>query len=196
MVEHFVSPQSLKFVKLQTYITILRGINVGGKKLIKMQALKELCESQGFINVKTYIQSGNVVFTYKKEDVKTIAIKISKKILKTFGYEVPVITFTNTEIADVIKNNSLAQNKKLDSTFFHVTFLAEKPIGADVIKLQENNFAPDVFVVKDKAVYLYCPNGYSNSKLTNTFIEKKLKTTATTRNWKTVNELFTLAPNL
>jgi uncharacterized protein (DUF1697 family) len=181
---------------MQTYIAILRGINVGGKKPMKMQALKQLCEKLGFENVQTYIQSGNVVFKYKKEKNKLLATMLSKNIVATFGFEVPVLILTLAEIKLIVNDNKFTKDKTKDITFLHVTFLEETPTEEQILNLQKNNFAPDEFLIQDKAVYLYCPNNYSNSKLTNTFLENKLKVTATTRNWKTVNELLSLATNL
>lgn len=181
---------------MQTYIAILRGINVGGKKPMKMQALKELCENIGCKNVQTYIQSGNIVFKYKKENAKTIASLLSKKINVTFEFEVPILVLTLEELQAVVNENYFLQDKQKDITFFHVTFLEEIPDAEKTTTLQNTNFVEDEFFIKDKAVYLYCPNSYSSSKLTNTFIENKLKVTATTRNWKTVNELLTMGINL
>ncbi len=181
---------------MQTYIAILRGINVGGKKPIKMLVLKELCEALGFKNVQTYIQSGNVIFKYKKENTKTIATVLSKKITEIFNFEVPVLILTEKEIINVVNQNPFLKDKTKEEYFFHVTFLEELPLEDKILDIQKNSFAPDEFLIKDKAVYLYCPNSYSSSKLSNTFLENKLKVTATTRNWKTVNELLTMATNL
>jgi uncharacterized protein (DUF1697 family) len=181
---------------LQTYIAIIRGINVGGKKPIKMQALKELCENIGFENIQTFIQSGNVVFKYKKQNNTAIANLFSKNIFETFGFEVPVLVLTLSEIKAIVIANNFLQDKMKGIAFMHVTFLEEVPAKEQTEILQKNNFAPDEFFIQGKAVYLYCPNGYSSSKLTNSFIENKLKVTATTRNWKTVNELLNLALNL
>ena len=163
---------------------------------MKMQALKELCVNIGCKNVQTYIQSGNIVFNYKKENTKTIASLLSKKTTATFGFEVPILVLLLEEIQAVVNANSFLQDKQKDIAFFYVTFLEELPDAEKTIALQKTNFGVDEIFIKDKAVYLYCPNSYSSSKLTNTFIENKLKVTATTRNWKTVNELLTMGINL
>jgi uncharacterized protein (DUF1697 family) len=181
---------------MQTYIAILRGINVGGKKPMKMQALKDLFEKLGFENVQTYIQSGNVVFKYKKENVDTIATTLSKNILKIFGFEVPVLVLGAKELQGIVDNNNFLQDNEKDLAFLHVTFLEKKPTLELAKNLQKYDFTPDEFLIQDKAIYLYCPNSYSSSKLSNTFLENKLKVTATTRNWKTVNELLRMSTNL
>ena len=121
---------------------------------------------------------------------------MSKKTTATFGFEVPILVLLLEEIQAVVNANSFLQDKQKDIAFFHVTFLEELSDAEKTIALQKTNFGVDEFFIKDKAVYLYCPNSYSSSKLTNTFIENKLKVTATTRNWKTVNELLTMATNL
>ena len=177
---------------METYISILRGINVGGHKLIKMQALTKLYEDLGFKNVKTYIQSGNVVFQAKQTDSTLLEEMISKKITEIFTFEVPIIVTLQKEIAKIHKNNPFIYEKNYDTNLLHVTFLSQKPKQADIAKIT-GDFGKDEFIISDKAVYLYCPNSYSNSKLTNTFFENKLKVSATTRNWKTTTELLNMS---
>lgn len=116
--------------------------------------------------------------------------------METFGFEVPVLVLTAAEIKDMVNANAFIKDKTKDVQLLHITFLEEIPAKEFVTNLQKNNFSPDEFLINAKAVYLYCPNSYSSSKLTNTFLENKLKVTATTRNWKTVNELLTIATKL
>jgi uncharacterized protein (DUF1697 family) len=170
------------------YLSILRGINVSGQKMIKMDALKALYESIGFKNITTYIQSGNVVFESKP--LKNMDQIIKQKIAEKFGFEVPVIILTKEDIQSVIENNPFLKEKNIELDKLHITYLAETPTTENLSKINEYNYAPDVFIVKNKAVYLHCPKGYGNTKLNNTFFENKLKVTATTRNWKTSNELL------
>ncbi len=166
------------------YITILRGINVGGKRLIKMDALKQLFVELGFNNVQTYIQSGNIVYQSKKLVKESI---ISKSIQSRFGFEVPVINLTLTDLESIIALNPFLKDKKKDPSYLHITFLSAQPLPEKIELLKTQK---EEFYCINKAVYLYCPNGYSNSKLTNTFIENKLGVTATTRNWRTCVQLF------
>ncbi len=175
---------------METYISILRGINVGGKRMIKMEALREMFTGGlKFENVRSYIQSGNVLFQSKKSDPQKLAVLIEKTILKSFGFEVPVLVLMMDEMKRVVSNNPFLQDETRHAAHFHVTFLSAAPLSENVEKIKPETFAPDAFRVMDEAVYLYCPNKYSNSKLTNGFLENKLKVTATTRNWKTVLEL-------
>ena len=181
---------------MQTYIAILRGINVSGHKLIKMEALRKLFDEIGFKNTKTYIQSGNVVFQGKQVKVQDLEKKIASSILKEFSFEVPVLVKEADELDIVLKNNPFINKRKEDITKLHVTFLSAEPEKANIDKIKEGNYAADEFIVTGKTVYLFCPNGYGNTKLSNTFFENKFKVTATTRNWKTINELFTMAAEL
>ncbi|HOZ83777.1 MAG TPA: DUF1697 domain-containing protein [Bacteroidia bacterium] len=178
---------------MTTFISILRGINVSGHRLIKMDALKELCASLKMQQVKTYIQSGNIVFQSVQGDCDAISKKLEHAILKKFGFAVPVITLSQYEFKSCIEANPFLKDKKLDAAFFHVTFLSEQPSIHDSIETKAVNLKNDLFVFGERCIYLYCPDGYGNTKLTNSFFESKLKVTATTRNWKTVNELLRLA---
>ena len=181
---------------MQTYIAILRGINVSGHKLIKMDALRKLFDGMGFKNTKTYIQSGNVVFQGKQVKGQDLEKKIASGILKEFGFEVPILVKEVGELEVVLKNNPFINKRKEDVTKLHVTFLSAEPEKANTDKIKDGNYATDEFIVIGKAIYLFCPNGYGNTKLSNTFFENKLKVTATTRNWKTINELVAMAVEL
>lgn len=178
---------------MQTYITILRGINVSGHKKIIMNDLKVLLSTLGFENIRTYIQSGNVIFQAAKANTEKLAAAIEKDIKTKYEFEVPVLVLTQTDLKTVIDDNPFLKEKGTVPDKLHITFLADTPEQENIEKLSAANYEPDKFKIKNKAVYIYCPNGYGNTKLTNTFFENKLKVTATTRNWKTVNTLAELA---
>lgn len=175
------------------YIAILRGINVSGHNKIPMADLKKLFEELKCDNIRTYIQSGNVIFEHTKSTDKALIKKIEKGISDKFGFDVPVLVITAGELEKVIKNNPFIKEKDIETDKLHVTFLAEPPAKANIDKANSYNFEPDRFSIDEKAAYVYCPNGYGNTKLNNTFFESKLKVTATTRNWRTVNELVRIA---
>jgi uncharacterized protein (DUF1697 family) len=181
---------------MKTYISILRGINVSGHKIIKMDALKNMCINLGFNNVQTYIQSGNIVYKFRQTETNNLNKMISETILNTFGFEVPVVTKSAEQLQEIIKNNPFTKDTHFDPAFFHITFLSDSPDSSKIQLLDQAELKNDKFALIDKAIYLYCPNSYSSSKLSNCFIENKLKVTATTRNWKTVNELMNLAEKI
>ncbi len=180
---------------MQTYISILRGINVSGQKMIKMEELATLYKSLHFENVKTYIQSGNVVFQANQTDVHDLAKQIEERISERFGFQVPVMVKEKNEIASVLQNNPFIKSKE-DVSRLHVTFLSNEPNQTNIDKIKQAQYEPDEYFILGSVVYLFCPNGYGNTKLTNNFFENKLKVTATTRNWKTVNELMNMANTL
>lgn len=172
------------------YIALLRGINVGGQKKIKMLDLRVMCEKMGLEQVKTYIQSGNIIFESANEDASKIATELKDQIQETFGFEVPVMVMKQAYLEKVISENPfLNKDASLDQKLLHVTFLAAVP-SEDLVKaIKEKDYGSDQFEVIGKRVYLYFPNGYGRTKLTNNIFEKKLKVAATTRNWRTVGKL-------
>lgn len=178
-----------------TYISILRGINVSGHRIIKMDALKKLCLDLKFKNVQTFIQSGNIIYNFKETATDKINILIKTAIENTFGFDVPVVTSTISELENIIKSNPFINDTTKDQSFFHITFLSGFPAPGKMDALKQLNFQADDFIEIGNVIYLYCPGGYGNTKLTNNFFENKLKLTATTRNWKTVNELLKIAQN-
>lgn len=181
---------------MNTFIALLRGINVSGQKMIKMAALTELFNTLKFTNVKTYIQSGNVVFQDKGKDASALEKKIIKGIKETFGFDVPVLILNADTLPAILKNNPHVKRKDADTNKIYLTFFngTYEKKALDVIAAADYN--GDEFVVKDQVIYLYLPNNYGNTKLNNNFFENKLKITATTRNWKTMNELQKMADSI
>ena len=174
------------------YIALLRGINVGGKKRIKMADLVEALEPLSLKNIRTYLQSGNVIFEHDSIDSDEIAKNIQEKINEAFGISVNVIIRTEEELEDIINSNPFIKNQDIQIDKLHVTFLKELP---DSIAMDLNKSENEEFEVNGREIYLYLPNGYGRTKLTNNIFEKKLKTTATTRNWKTTNKLLEMSKN-
>lgn len=158
-----------------------------------MVELKGIFEQLQFDQVKTYVQSGNVVFRHNTMENSRLEAIISQQIKTKLGFEIPAIVLSETKLERILLANPFRSDSNSDSQSMYVTFLSEKP----------QPFSPEVFLPKlaegediafsDEAVYFYCPNGYGKTKLSNNFIESKLKVTATTRNWKTTNELLRIA---
>jgi|SRR5882672_316676 len=175
---------------MPVYVSMLRGINVGGHKLIKMEKLRAAFVALGFEDVQTYIQSGNVVFKATKTTPAALSKKIEEKILKDFGFSVPVISRTQEELGKAIQSNPFLKKPGIDLEKLHVTFLAEPPAAPGLKKLAEYTIAPDGSCCVGSHVYLHLPNGFSKSSLFKVPWEKALAVVTTTRNWKTVNTLY------
>lgn len=178
---------------MTTYISILRGINVSGQKKVPMKELLALYESLGLSDVSTHIQSGNVVFKSAEKKPETLVGQIEEKIMRHFGFGVPVIIRTADELKRIRSSNPFLKETDIEEDKLHVTFLDQLPQQPQVDKLMAYDFTPDRFILKGLEVYVYCPNGYGRTKIHNNFFEGKLKTGATTRNWKTVNTLVEMA---
>ena len=176
-----------------TYIALLRGINVGGQKSMKMADIVKLFESLSFRNVRTYVQSGNLIFESDLFDASTVAKRIQQKIQQTYGYAVNIIIRTPEELKKVVSNNQFVREHKTALDKLYVTFLADLADERSLSDLEIKKDRNEKFIVKGKEIYLYCPNGYAKTKLNNATFEKKLKTIATTRNWKTTNKLLELS---
>jgi uncharacterized protein (DUF1697 family) len=177
-------------VSKSTYIALLRGINVGAHKRIMMEALQQTMRELGFENVKTYIQSGNIVFDAPTTDAARLANKIEKKLLSDFGFPVPVIVRTPAELQQIIQSNLFLKEPGIDSSKLHVAFLWRPPEKTVLKSLDTIAAGCDRFSGGSKEIYLHCPNGYSETNFSNSALEKALSVQATTRNWKTVTKLF------
>lgn len=177
---------------MTTYIAFLRGINVGGQKIIKMEKLKEIFESLQFQNVKTYIQSGNVMFE-STEDSPDILCKIEAKLESVLGYKVTSIIRTADELEKVIEQNPFSTSEGFEKQY--VTFLYGEPAAEAVDRLMSYKNDVDDFYVINREVFLLCGKGYGKTKFSNHFLESKLDVLATTRNWKTINKVLNMIRN-
>ena len=173
-------------------LSMLRGINVSGQKKVPMVQLKKLYEDLGFTSVRTYIQSGNVLFEAGEIEHRLLPEMINTKIQEVFGFDVQIIIRTRAEMEQAIWKNPYVSEQDADPGKLYVTFLAEEPTAENLEKIKAYNFDPEKFSIIGKEAYLYVPLGYGNAKLSNTFFENKLKVQATTRNWKSVNTLADL----
>ena len=178
---------------MTTYISILRGINVSGHKLIKMDALRALYENMGLSNVTTYIQSGNVIFNGPPADTGFLEQKISGQIKSEFGFEVTILVLTMHQLKEVIENNPFIKAGNENGKSVQVTFLSVNPDLSNIRVIEDRKQESEGLFISENAVYLHCPNGYGKTKLENSFLESKLKVRATTRNWNTTKELYNIA---
>ncbi|HMQ70574.1 MAG TPA: DUF1697 domain-containing protein, partial [Ignavibacteria bacterium] len=158
---------------MKTYIAILRGINVGGYRIIRMNELRQLLEKLDFVNVQTYVQSGNIVFQFAQTDLQVPGMKITDAITKRFGFYVPVILSGSDEFKKIIDANPFSGDRSKDSALMHLTFLSENPDPENIEIIMRGDYHRDELVIIGKAVYLYCPDKYCNSRLSNGFFEDK-----------------------
>jgi len=172
------------------YIALLRGINVGGNKPIKMEQLRKSFAALGLDRVATYIQSGNVVFQAGKVSPSSLSKKIEDRILADFGHSVSVILRTADEMKQAIANNPFLKDRGIDPTKLHVMFLSNAPASAVLEKLETMTMKPDRSCCLGKEIYLYLPNGTSQSSLMKTPLDRVLSVVTTTRNWNTANQLL------
>ena len=173
-------------------IALLRGINVGGKNRMPMKELAALFVDAGCDDVRTYIQSGNVLFRPGSTGGEEISSVISASILRRFDYRIPVITRTARAFQEIVRANPFVE-AGAEADKLHVMFLAELPDSANVEALDPDRSPGDEFAVMGREIHLHCPNGVARSKLTNSYFDSRLATISTTRNWRTTLKLLELA---
>lgn len=169
------------------FAVLLRGINVSGQKKIKMADLKTYLEDDGFSHVETYIQSGNIILRDASTNTTEIRKRIANIIKNRFGYEVDIKVLSVDELMEITNNNPFSRN--CDVTKLHVTLLERAPDTENIPRLTAQDYSPEEFILQSNYLYVHTPNGYGRAKLNNNYIENKLKVSATTRNWKTINKL-------
>jgi uncharacterized protein (DUF1697 family) len=176
------------------YVAFLRGINVGGNKLIKMADLRTVFERAGFKNVTTYIQSGNVIFEAKGTDADALVRKIEKLILQAFGHEVKVMLRTVVELQEDVKSDPFKGDEQSEDVVWFVTFMSHDPVNPPKLPFIIAKENADILAIRNRAAFLVCrrkENGMIS--FPNAFFEKQLGVSATTRNWRTVNKILELA---
>jgi uncharacterized protein (DUF1697 family) len=176
-------------MKMTRYVSLFRGINVGGHQTVRMDALKELHTSLDLQDVQTYIQSGNVVFTSDNPNVIQIQMDIEDRFAQNFGFQVKVMVRTAGEFNMIIENNPFQNQLMRESKWVVAMFLASNPISTALEDIQKTYTGPEEIHIIGKEAFIYYSDGQGRSKLTNTFLEKKLKTAGTARNWNTVLQL-------
>jgi len=173
------------------YAAFLRGINVGGKNKVRMETLREICSALEFKNVKTYINSGNVIFETGETDDKKLAAKIQGAIEEEFTLKIKVMVRTIDEIKGVVENNPFTGQFENDKDL-HVLFLdAELPEDKRRLLLSNNN-ENEEFAVRNREIFCLLRVSVLDSLLGKDYIGKKLKVSATARNWRTVNKIAEL----
>jgi uncharacterized protein (DUF1697 family) len=172
------------------YFAFLRGINVGGKNIIKMETLRKIFINCGFSDVKTYIQTGNVLFRYKKTRLALLSKKIEANVKEVMGNEVPVILRTREQLEEMVKIDPFKKVSGRQNTKLYVAFLSETPsVNINLPMKSERDGLELISIVNADAFLLsFEINGHYG--FPNNFIEKLLKLTATSRYWNTIVKLL------
>jgi uncharacterized protein (DUF1697 family) len=175
---------------MTTHLALLRGINVSGHNMIKMDALKTVLEKIGFQNVQTYIQSGNVFVDSDQVAGTSVGFQIKQEIFKVFGYDVPVVVIGKEDLELCFKNNPYLKEKEVDTKKLYVTFVS-KVLNNDALnELKISQFKPDIASIDASRIYIKYDIGAGKTKLDQKYIEKKLNVVGTMRNWNTVTKLL------
>lgn len=174
------------------HVGLLRGINVGGKHRVPMKELRALFERNGCADVETYIQSGNVVFRAPPAALAKLALSLPLAMEKTFGFPIPLVLRSADAMNRIVSANPfLAAGHPSDT--LHVIFLRDLPDDLAARGLDPERSPGDEFTILGQDVFVRCPNGVAKTKLTNAWLDSKLKTISTGRNWRTVMTLLELA---
>lgn len=172
------------------HLCLLRGINVSGHNMIKMEALKTTLESIGFENVQTYIQSGNVFVDTAEESPASVGFLIKQEIFKTFGYDVPVVVIGQEDLEACFKNNPFLKDTAVDLKKIYVAFVSKELKNENINDLKISQFKPDEAHIDSTRIFIKYAVGAGKTRLDQKYIEKKLNLTATIRNWNTVTQLL------
>jgi uncharacterized protein (DUF1697 family) len=177
---------------MKTHLALLRGINVSGHKMIKMDALKKALESIGFQNVRTYIQSGNVFVDTEEESPGKVAFLIKQEIFKSFSHDVPVLVIGKDDLQACLDRNLFLNEDNVDLKKLYVSFVSSELPENMITQLNLNFIKPDEIQLDGKRIYLKYDTSPAKTKLDNKWIEKSMNVVSTTRNWNTVNKLLEL----
>ena len=176
-------------------VCLLRGVNIGGHHKIKMDDLRALCVHIKLGEVKTHLQSGNVIFRTDQRSLPALADKIEVSIERKYGFRPEVLLRTIPEMREVIARNPFANRKGIEPGKLAVVFLEDEPTAAMRKALLDMDIAPEELHVIGRQLYIYFLNGQARPKLSWSQVAKILKTPTTARNWNTVTKLLELAEN-
>ena len=176
---------------MNTYVVLLRGINVSGQKLIKMEFLRTLLQDHGYKNVRTYIQSGNIVLETSQE-IQALETELQSIFVHTFGYEIPMILFRRDVFETFPDKNPYPEETLTNTQKVYVTFLKETPSAKQIEQLYTYAGEGEQFTVMDTTVFVCCEKDGRKLKYSNHFMERLFKTKATTRNLATVQRIAQL----
>ncbi len=171
------------------YITLLRGINVSGKNTINMADLRQLYQDLELKNVKSYIQTGNVVFETQETSKNKIIENIKTAVFQKYKYDIQIIIREQTEFASILTKNPFLIENTDDLKKIYVAFLNRMPAKEHVEKLQNEQFISEKIYFQKTEIYLHYPNWYGKSKINHNFLENRLKCYVTLRNWRSIQKI-------
>lgn len=178
---------------MTTYVALLRGVNVGGRNKLAMADLRALLTELGHGDPRTYVQSGNAVFTSGRTDVQTLADELRERMSSDLGVSTTVLLRTAGELADVVAANPFASAAAADPTTVHVAFLSAEPSDPAAFAFDTQQYAPEELAVGDRVLYLHLPNGLGRSRLAVDLDRRRTDVDVTMRNWRTVTRLRDIA---
>ena len=173
----------------QGWVALLRGINLGARNKVPMAQLRGVLEDAGYGDVRTYIQSGNVLFTKQAKDRAALARKLEREVKDAFGVDSPVVLRTFAEIREVAAARPFGK----DTADMHVTFLLTQPKPAAVRAVHALDVGPDEVKVVGEDVFLRLPHGVQGAKLGGALLEKTIGVPGTMRTFRTVSKLAEMA---
>ena len=167
---------------------------MSGHNSMKMADLSLMYKQLGFNENKTYIQSGNVIFkTDHNNSAASISLRIEEAIFEKFGHNVPVIIRSTSELRGLLSVNPYIKSDQFDPSKMAVIFLTGKVTETQMDKMRSISYPPDEFMIADREIFIYCPNGFGKTKLYTNFFENKMAVTGTARNWKTITTILAMA---
>lgn len=177
---------------MKTHLALLRGINVSGHNMIKMEALKTMLENIGFHKVRTYVQSGNVFIDTEEESASKVGFIIKQEIFKVFGHDVPAVVIAKEDLEACFKNNPFLKEKEVDTKKLYVAFVSVALKSENINDLKISQFKPDEASIDGNRIFIKYAVGAGKTRFDQKYIEKKLNVTATIRNWNTVTNLLNM----
>jgi uncharacterized protein (DUF1697 family) len=178
------------------FIAMLRGVNVGGNNMIKMEVLREICTALKFRGAQTYVQSGNVVFACDERDAAVVEKKLAAAIEKKMKFRPGVMVRTAEEVRAAVARSPFAKRRGINPKALLVTFLTGEPDAEGLKAARAMKTEPEELHIFEREAYSYFPNGMARPKIVWTKVEKMLKVSGTGRNWNSVNALLKMAEEM
>ncbi|PWB50581.1 MAG: hypothetical protein C3F13_16650 [Anaerolineales bacterium] len=181
---------------MTVFISLLQGINVGGQKRLGMEALRKIYQDLGFSLIRTYVQSGNVAFSTDEENCALLKDKIEVAITRACGFSTRVFIRTAGDLQRILNSNPFLTKRMEEASKLHISFLYQPVESSAWSRLSVPQGSQDEYAPGKMEVFLFCPNGYGKTKLSNSFFERKLGVPVTTRNWNTLEALYRMAQDV